>query len=68
MTRADELNTGTVSRKEFSDACQSVGVNLTKEEFSRIGTLYNNGENAIDFVRMSKEMGLHLSSLDYYHD
>ena len=68
MTRVDTENTGAVTKKQFSDACVISGVNLTKDECNRVANWYNNGENNIDFVRMSKEMGLHLSSLDYYHD
>jgi len=69
LTRADEHNTGAVTKQQFVDACHTAGVSLTKDECNRVATWYRtDGANTIDFVRMSKEMGLHLSSLDYYRD
>ena len=68
LARADENNSGTVNRDQFAAACQLAGVNLTKEEAKRVGLLFSDGKEKIDFVRMSKELGLHLSSLDFFHD
>ena len=68
LAKDDEINSGCVSRAQFADACQKAGVNLTKEEQKKIGFLFSDGHENIDFIRMSKDLGLHLSSLDFFHD
>ena len=68
LAKQDKKNMGFCSKSQFSDACQNAGVNLSNQECTRVASWWDNGENEIDFVRMSKEMGLHQSSLNYYHD
>ena len=67
LTRADVPQIGAVSRAHFQQACSSAGVSLSKDQVKRIGMLFSHdGDSAsIDYVRMSKELNLHYSSLNF---
>ena len=65
LLKADKNSSGAVSKEQFQTACELAGVNLTNDEIRKVGNLFKHESGDIDFLKMSKEMNLHVSSLDY---
>lgn len=67
----DGNNLGTISKKDFEDCCQKVGIRtITREDLNRLAARYGvegNNEMLIDYVTMSKDMGLHMPSFNLVH-
>ena len=40
---------------------------MGKEDFARIQQLYGTDKTHINYANMSKDMGLHTDTLDFYH-
>ena len=68
MTKLDSKRSGCVSKQDFANACQQSGVKLTNEEIRRCGVMFpaESGDSGkIDFIRMSRDLQLHYSSLNF---
>lgn len=68
---AESNHNGCVTKADFEDCCQKVGIRtITREDLNRLAARYGtegNNEMLIDFVTMSKDMGLHMPSFNLVH-
>lgn len=57
-------NEGICTRAQFEACCQKVNVtNISRDELAHVSNLYPAKDNGIDFIAMSKDLGLHGESL-----
>ena len=68
----DTGQAGYVTRKQFQNACSQAGVSLSNDEVRRASLLFGSrsqhsetAAETVDYNRMSRELKLHYSSLNY---
>ena len=66
----DTEKKGTVTMDQFKSVCAQVGTFLSNEDTKRIGLLFacEDDNNLIDFMKMSQDLQLHYSSMNYLND
>ena len=76
ITSVDSKNTGKVSLKQFEVICTSLNIPMTKDDSQKLAMLFSDekiviagayavqqGHTLINYIRMSREMGLHVPSI-----
>lgn len=64
----DKEGVGIVSRPQFDASLNQVGCFLSSEELRKVSKLYGNAQNQINYEQMSKDLGLHNQSFNFFQN